>query len=117
MKNIFDHIEHIKGKPHHVRKQVAVATAAFGSALVALVWFVGSYASGTFAIQGSNFALSTGQENTVVKVSDTGESQNLAGVGAAAALQGANTSAHIEIVDTNAATSSAAQAEQTTLPF
>ena len=53
MKNVIEHIEYLKGKPHHVRRKVAVTTAAIGSALVALVWLGVSTATGVFAIQGS----------------------------------------------------------------
>lgn len=114
MKTLSDHIEYIKGKPHHIRKRVAFATAAFGSGLVALVWFVGSYATGSFAIHGDSFAVGTDQQNAVVTTSDTA-SQNLAGV--AAALEDAKSPAHIEIVDTMAGVASNHQSEQTTLPF
>ncbi len=116
MKNIFDHIEQVKGKPHHVRKRIAFGAAALGSAFIALVWFTGSVMTGSFALHESNFAMSTGQENPIVKVSDTG-SQNLAGVAAAAALQSPNAPAHIEIVDTAASTAPSKPSEQTTIPF
>ena len=72
MKTIFDHIEHVKGKPHHIRKQIAFGVATLGSALVALVWLVSNYTAGTFAITGSNFAMSTGQEEAVQVVDIAG---------------------------------------------
>lgn len=113
MKNIFDHIEQVKGKPHHVRKRIAFTIATLGSALVAFVWLAGSFATNAFVIQGSSFAMSTGQEGTVATTSASGD--QLAGVGAAAILKDAYAPAHIEIVDTTPPVKK--QSEQTTLPF
>lgn len=116
MKTFFEHIAYVKGKPHHIRRQIAFSVAAAGSVFVALIWFVGSAATGAFAIQGSDFAMSTGQGNAVVTTNDSGN-QNIAGAGAAAVLQETGAGAHIEIVDTSASTSPAKKSEQTTLPF
>lgn len=114
MKNLFDHIEYVKGKPHHIRKRVALATAALGSGLIAIVWFVGSIATNSFAIQGASFASATDQQNAIVKTDDT-SNQGLAG--AAAAIKDAEAPAHIDIVDTTASVASKQQPEQTILPF
>ena len=116
MKNIYDHIERVKAKPHHVRKRVAFGAAAGVSALIALVWFAGSYASGDFAIQGSNFAMGTGQAAIVATTSASG-SQALAGAAAAAAVRDESAPAHIEIVDTSSQPSQQKQSDQTILPF
>lgn len=115
MKTVFEHIEYVQGKPHHVRRRVAFAAAAGVSGLVALVWLAGSFTTGAFAIQGSNFAMSTGQQNVVATTSDA-VTQGLAGVSAAAVFQNTNAPAHIEIVDTPAARA-VKQPEQTTIPF
>jgi hypothetical protein len=115
MKTIFDHIEHVKGKPHHVRRRVAFTAAAGVAASVALVWLLGNLATGTFAIQGSNFAASVGAESPVVKTSDTG-TQGLAGA-AAAAVQDVSAPAHIEIVDTTPTPVVTKQPDRTILPF
>jgi hypothetical protein len=112
MKTIFDHVEHLKGKPHHIRKQVAFGVAALASALIALIWLVGNYTTGTFAISGSSFAESTGQIVSVPKVDVEGNQL----AGAAAAVQGSDAPAHIEIVDT-APVAPLKRVEQTTLPF
>jgi hypothetical protein len=117
MKTIFDHIEHIKGKPHHIRKQVAFGVAALSSAFVALVWLVSNYAMGTFAIQGSNFAMSSDAATSVTTTTRNVGSQGLAGVGAATVLTGADAPAHIEIVDTAVVAPAKKQVEQTTIPF
>jgi hypothetical protein len=116
MKNIFEHIEYIKGKPHHIRKKVAFAIAAAVSTFVALVWIGISLATGAFAIQGSNFAMSADQSNTIATTSNSSD-QGLAGVGAASALQDASAPAHIEIIDTSVPVSKKNQSDQTVIPF
>ena len=115
MKTVFQHIEHIHGKPHHVRRQVALASAVAGSALIALVWLVGGAMTGAFAIQGSDFAMATGQTEQVATTSASGAPQGLAG--AAAAKQDAQSPAHIEIVDTTPTAPAPKQSDQTILPF
>lgn len=116
MKNIIEHIEYVKGKPHHVRKQVAFGVATLMSALIAFVWLAGNYASGTFALRGSSFADATGQGTTVQVVNSGANNQNLAGVGAASAFESSQDApAHIEIIDTTPTTKK--QSEQTILPF
>jgi len=114
MKTIFDHIEYVKGKPHHIRKQVAFGIAALGSALIALVWLAGSFATGAFAIQGSTFADSAGVPSAIVTTSGA-DTQGLAG--AAASNGGDTVPAHIEIIDTTPEAPVAKQSEQTILPF
>ncbi|MEK7114179.1 MAG: hypothetical protein AAB850_01370 [Patescibacteria group bacterium] len=114
MKTIFEHIEHIKGKPHHVRKRVAFAAAAGGAGAIALVWLVSSLGTGAFAIRGATFSESTGQESPAT--AGVGDNfQNVAG--AAAVLEDGSTPAYIEIIDSASSTLKAKQAEQTTIPF
>lgn len=114
MKTIFNHIEHAKGKPHHVRKQIAFGAAAGTTALIALVWFGHALSTNVFAIKGTSFAESTGRE-TVVTVSEVDSNPNLAG--AAAAARNASLPARIEIVDTASSTRKTKQVEQTIIPF
>ena len=121
MKTIFDHIEHIKSRPHPVRRRIAFASAAGGAGVIALVWFFGVFASGTFAIQGTNFAESTGAEQSGVAVAapsdnNSGQPAQAGLAGAAAAISGPSKAPGIEIVD---ATSSAParQPEPTVIPF
>ncbi len=114
MKTIFDHIEQIKGKPHHVRKRIAIGTAAAGSGFIALIWLIGSFATNAFAIQGSSFAMSTGQAPVATTSASGTSGEGLAG--AAAALKDAQAPAHIDIVDTSVAPTQKAP-EQTTIPF
>src|SRR3989338_848771 len=61
MKTLFDHLEYVKGKPHHVRKRIAFGVATAGTALVGMVWLVSSLSAGAFAVTGSSFAASVGQ--------------------------------------------------------
>lgn len=121
MKTIFEHIDSIKAKPHHIRKQVAFASAAVGAGLIALVWLVGSVTTGAFSIKGSSFAANAEQGSTVTAGGDTSGNHpadsGIAGVGAAAVLPDASVPAHIEIIDTNSAAAGGKQAEQTTIPF
>ncbi|MFA5744786.1 MAG: hypothetical protein WC887_01070 [Candidatus Paceibacterota bacterium] len=114
MKTLFEHIENAKGKPHHIRKRIAFATATGMSALIAFVWFAGSLATGSFAVRDTSFA-DAGVQGNIEATSNGNVSDNLAG--AAAALQNKNAPAHIEIVDTASSTRSAKKAEQTTIPF
>lgn len=117
MKTIFEHIEYVKGKPHHVRKRIAYATAACGTGVIALVWLAASLGTGAFAIQGSTFADAAAKDAGTPVVSTDGTNQ-LAGAGAAAALlQTVDAPAHIEIVNTTPEPSNQKQAEQTTIPF
>lgn len=117
MKTIFEHIEHARKKPHHVRKRIAFAAAAACSAFIALVWLVGSFSLGAFAIKGSTFADSTGQSPIVTVAENEVRSANGGIAGAAAALPDTNAPAHITIIDTTASTSAKNTAEQTTIPF
>jgi len=114
MKTIFEHIENIKGKPHHIRKRVAFAAAAAGTIVITLVWFVGSISTGGFAIQGSTFADSMGQG---AELQNTTGNSGSGVAGAVAALPDASAPAHIEIIDTASSTRSGKQAEWTILPF
>ncbi|MFA6415071.1 MAG: hypothetical protein WC217_02305 [Candidatus Paceibacterota bacterium] len=114
MKTIFEHIEYVKGKPHHIRKRIAFAVATGGTMLVALVWLVGSLSTGAFAIGGSSFAEST-VPATAIEIN--GNNANLAGAAAAlTSVSSENAPARIEIIDTTSAVKQK-QAEQVILPF
>jgi len=118
MKNVFEHIENAKGKPHHIKKRIVFVSAGIGTALVALVWVAGALSTGAFAIRGSNFADSTTQEPVVIVGGDTTGTVGSGLAGAAAALEkNQEAPAHIEIVDTSTSTPQSKQAEQTTIPF
>lgn len=114
MKNLFEHIEHVKTKPHHIRKQVAFTMAGGVTGIIALVWLSVSLSANAFAIQGSNFADATQQDELLVASSTDASTTGLAG--AAAALPDTSGPARIEIV--NVATSApATHASATVIPF
>ncbi len=114
MKTVFEHIEYVKGQPHHIRKRVAFSAAAGVTALIALTWLGGSFATGAFAIRSGN--PSAEQPTAAAASNDTNNS--LAGAAAALPPSSGNVPAHIEIVDTTAAAApSQKQAEQTVIPF
>ena len=115
MKTVFEHIEHIKGKPHHIRKSIAFGTAAGGTALIAFVWLVASVSTGRFALKPTSFADIANQQESVEVVGPESSSENLAGV--AAALGSKDTTPRIQIVDTASSTRPVKKPEQTTIPF
>ncbi|MFA5997999.1 MAG: hypothetical protein WC814_01240 [Candidatus Paceibacterota bacterium] len=115
MKTILDHIERVQGKPHHVRKRIAFASAALGTAFIALVWLAGSIGTGTFAIRDNSFA-SAGQEGTTPEAGPV--VNGMAGAAAALPAQSADDApAYIEIIDASAPAVPQKQAERTTIPF
>lgn len=117
MKTIFEHIEHIKGKPHHIRKQVAFGAASAGTAIIALVWLAGSLGTGAFALKATSFADSMGGEAALIVSGDSGSEQSLAGVAEAPTVWSASASARIQIIDATSSTMSGERAEQTIIPF
>ncbi len=113
MRTLADHIERIKGKPHHVRRRAAFGAAALGTALVAFAWLAASFSTGAFALHATSFAESTGQEGARAPA---GAAENLAGA-AAALPSDARAPARIEIIDAATSSGPAASAPQTVIPF
>lgn len=114
MRRVFDHIERVKEKPHHVRRGIAFGSAGLIAAVIGLTWFSVSFSSGAFAIQGSSFADATQGSDTVT----TQGSQDTSLLGAAAAADAESGPARIEVV--NAATSStatSAPSDKRVIPF
>ncbi len=118
MKTLITHIGNglgqLREKPHHVRKRIALGAAAIGSGIIAVVWLAGNLLTGTFAIQGTNFAMSIGQGAAPATESNAPAATGLAG--AAAVLNDTNTPAHIEVVDV-LPPAPKQQPEKTVLPF
>lgn len=110
MQAVFNHIERMKAKPHHVRKHLAFLYAGIVAGLIGVVWFIANLTSGTFAIGNATFADSVKQAPVA-----TVPEQPSGLAGAAAAATDASAPAHIEIVNTTPAP--APKAEPTTLPF
>lgn len=111
MKTLFEHIEHIKTKPHHVRKRFVFGLAGGISGLVGLIWLGTSLAMGSFAIQGSNFAESTGAAAVEQVPNDASQ---LAGAAAAGEMGGP---ARIQIVTVSTSSPAGAPTEETVIPF
>ena len=108
-----DHIETLKGKPHHVRKRVAFGIAGGSAALIGILWFGISLSSGAYAIHASDFA-----DATAASASVTSAPQNPQLAGAAAALDSNQQSApaHIQIID-DTPSAHASTTEATIIPF
>lgn len=115
MKFLFEHVERIKERPHHIRKRVAFTIAGAGTAVIALIWLVGGASSGAFAIKPTSFADVAGEAGIRATGGPGNGAENLAG--AAAALEKAEMTAGIRIVDAASSTRSTKKAEQTTIPF
>ena len=56
------HLDNVRDKPHHVRRQVAFLASGAITGVIALAWLSLSLYAGTFALRGSNFAQMTGAE-------------------------------------------------------
>ena len=113
MKNVFEHIEYVKGQPHHIRKRVAFSAAVGVTAVIAIIWLTSSLATGAFAIRGNSFD----EQTPAVPNGATNTNTNLAGAAAALPPSSANVPAHIEIIDTGSSASGQKKAEQTIVPF
>lgn len=113
MKSFSEHIEYVKGRPYPVRRQIAFTAAGAITALIALVWFTGSLATGAFAISGNSFGEIVSSTTTNTPEMESG----LAGAAAALSNVSEESPARIEIVDTTPSTNTGAQVEQTTLAF
>ena len=107
------HIENVKGKPHHVRKQVAFTSAAGIALFIGLVWFAYSAQTGVFAIKGSSFADATKATDPTYVDAQGGSNDGLAG--AAAAVQDDSGAVRLNVVDKTPP--KPVQMEQTTIPF
>ena len=110
MKTLTDHIEYIKGKPHHVRRSVAFGVSGAFTAFVGLVWISGNLISGAFYVQGSSFA----ESNTTGVQVAAPSNANVAG--AAAAFSAAQAPS-IQIVDTSSSSIKTQAPEPTVIPF
>lgn len=115
MKTIFHHIERAKGKPHHVRRRLALGSAAGIAGFVGLVWFTHQAVTNGFAIQPNNFA-ETAHKSAAVVVYDP---STAAQVAAGAAALPARAPAHVEVVTADATSSapSTPAKEETIIPF
>jgi len=110
------HIEAVRQKPEHVRKQIALGIAVLLTAIIALIWLAVSVATGTFA-------LTPPSGNTSGSLATPSASGSSSLVGAAgASLTGSSGPARIEVVGVTQSAplgtrGSAEQPEPTVLPF
>lgn len=107
------HVEHLRSKPHHVRKQVAFTTAAGVTFVIALAWLVYSAQTGLFSIQGSSFADAVKDVDTTLPQEVQGVSSGLAGV--VASQRDDSGAPKLQVVDKTPP--APAKLEQTTIPF
>ncbi|OGG71707.1 hypothetical protein A3E65_01040 [Candidatus Kaiserbacteria bacterium RIFCSPHIGHO2_12_FULL_56_13] len=113
------HLEFVRQKPEPVRRQIALGVAALLTAVIALVWFGISLATGSFALSSPPFAGAGGD----IAESEAGGAEtgfaNLFGVAAAVVTGGDESPAHIEIVETKTSSTldDTTALESTVLPF
>ena len=116
MKTLAHHIGTVRAKPHHVRKQIAFALALGGTAIVALIWLVGSLAGGAFHIEDTSFAAASAPAAPVATAP-----QNTSLLGSALSAFSSAPSAQVEVVPQNGASAPApapSQSDtQTVIPF
>lgn len=116
MKTLAHHIEHVRGRPPHVRKQITFALALGVTALIALLWLVISLETGAFYIQGTSFA---DAGNAAATTASAPSNTSLLG-SAISAFSGTTTPAQLQVVNPTP-TASAPQENpsqtQTVIPF
>jgi hypothetical protein len=118
MTTLTEHFEIVRQKPEHVRKQIAIGTAATITVLIALVWVSSSIMTGSFGLKGIGFA-GVGAAGAQTASAGNGSS-GLVGAAAAAFGSTGGGPAHIEIIDTGKSSTVNAnkqQPEATILPF
>jgi hypothetical protein len=117
MKTLTQHIHHLHGKPHHIRRKIAFGTAAGVAGLIGIIWLVGSLSTGVFALKDNSFADATGAGVTPTSPESTSAATaGLAGAAAAPAVQDSSSGpARIQIV--NVTPKPVPKPEQTTIPF
>lgn len=120
MKSMFKHIEYIREKPHHIRKQIAFGISGVCTAVIAIIWMAFSLNTGRFALEDTSFAQYGREEVGAHAVTGIGNEQ-LAGVAgflpAGNQTLDASAPARIEIVDVISPIQSPKEIEQTTIPF
>lgn len=94
------HIENLKQKPEHVRHRVALGVSAGATALVAVIWFVASAATGTFALS-SPSATSTSEERDTPSELDAKEGLSQLAGALGSAVGATSTEPELTIVDGN----------------
>jgi len=116
MKSLSQHIEHVRNRPHHIRKQVALGVALGITAVIAIIWLGVNLSTGAFHIAGTSFADAT----TETQPQLTASNNSLLGA-AAAALNGSSSPAELQVVSQGSGEAPTAPAQnpsdQTFIPF
>lgn len=112
MQALLNHIERAKGRPHHVRRKLALTLASGVTGFIALAWFAYSLSTGVFTIQGSTLADTLAPSPSFADPSAPG----LAGAAAAPQLSRAS-EPRIEIIDAKTSAAKPASPEATIIPF
>jgi len=114
MRTVFQHIDRVRERPHHVRSRIAFGTAGVIAAAIGVVWLGTSLATGAFAIQGATFADANGA--APLKVAETGSGTGVAAV-AVGTTASEPVSAPIEVIPVTPKPTTKAAPGPTVIPF
>jgi hypothetical protein len=122
---MFEHLERLRNKPHHVRRNIALGSAGALTALLAVGWLTATIAGGSLALQPVPLDPTGATAAIASSVSDTSSSfsQLLGAVGAATGISGSSTAPQLQIVDGAQSSTLAAKvststaSSQTVIPF
>jgi|CXWL01.1.fsa_nt_gi hypothetical protein len=92
------HIQHLKEKPEHVRRRIAVGTSAGVTVIVALVWMVTLSSSGVLALKNAP----TSESENVAESARSAKEGITSLLGAVGAAPGESTSPALSIIDNGA---------------
>lgn len=117
--HIRDYIEHLKSKPEHIRRRIALGTSAGFTGVVALAWLVALSTSGTLALTSPEEIQNAAEMKAVVQETSSSFSDLM---GAASAFQSASqNSEELIIVDAESSSTLDAPADttegKTVIPF
>jgi hypothetical protein len=115
-----DHIENVRAQPEHIRRQIALTIAVVLTAIVALLWFGMSLASGAFALKSTSFAEATSGVEAQPASPSSGSVSRLFGAVGAAFGGAPSGPARVEVIQAKPDTtrkSDASIVESTVLPF
>jgi len=110
------HLEHLRNKPEHVRKTIALGAAGALTVLVTLGWGVASITSGSLALAPTSLSgINTAPLATAASQTSSSFSQLLGAVGAASS---ASSSPSLQIVDGgHTSTIATTSTQATVIPF
>lgn len=113
--NLVDYLEHLRAKPEHERRMIALSTSGALTLVVFLAWLISFASSGTLALNSKQ----TETENLSARTADTAQSvSNL--LGAVGSLRTTlEDGAGVRVIETNTSSTlpEAEPEEQTVIPF